>query len=322
MPQKERFDVWTYASASSITTSGDHRGTYWPGMRVALKQTTIKFFVIESVTYSAPNTVITLNGMGLYSLVDAPITAHIDSVEVYPKGFPVQVATFACGLAGGQTITGGTAESDNLTLVSTAHATKGLICFGSSAYDEANNRLGIGLQAPEYPLHVKYSGDIIATIEAAGEDHYANLLLKPTGIEWAYLSFVGPGLAIWSNDESHNCIEVAKTGAVWILGNCSAESFTDRTAAFSGDALAAIEAIKSDVDGNIDHLSLPGFAQYKRIDEGKEIIERDIGNMVSVLTTAVQQLSQALSEKDTQIKDLLARVEALETQSKIQSEMI
>ena len=46
MSEKKRYDVWTYASANSVTVSGDMTGTYWPGMKVALKQGTIKYFVI------------------------------------------------------------------------------------------------------------------------------------------------------------------------------------------------------------------------------------------------------------------------------------
>ena len=48
------------------------------------------------------------------------------------------------GRAGGQQIAGGTAINENLTLKSTEHATKGKIFIGNSAYDEANNNLGIG----------------------------------------------------------------------------------------------------------------------------------------------------------------------------------
>lgn len=57
------------------------------------------------------------------------------------------------GVAGGQSVIGGTAASNNLTLSSTSNATKGKILFGTSAYDEANNRLGIGTASPSYGVH-------------------------------------------------------------------------------------------------------------------------------------------------------------------------
>lgn len=52
------------------------------------------------------------------------------------------------GRAGGQTLTGGTASGENLTLMSTAHATKGNIVFGNSAYAEATNALGLNGATP------------------------------------------------------------------------------------------------------------------------------------------------------------------------------
>lgn len=53
------------------------------------------------------------------------------------------------GRSGGQTLKGDTASAGNLTLQSTAHATRGKILFGSAgAYDEANNRLGVGTASP------------------------------------------------------------------------------------------------------------------------------------------------------------------------------
>ena len=85
MAEKKRYDTWTYASANSITVPGDMTGTYWPGMRVALKQGTIKFFVIDKVEYSSPNTTITLNGFGIYSLTNNTISAHIDTLEACPE---------------------------------------------------------------------------------------------------------------------------------------------------------------------------------------------------------------------------------------------
>jgi len=51
--------------------------------------------------------------------------------------------TLTTGTAGGQSVVGGTEAGETLTLTSTSNATKGKILFGTSAYDEVNNRLGI-----------------------------------------------------------------------------------------------------------------------------------------------------------------------------------
>jgi len=100
---------------------------------------------------------------------------------------------------------------------------------------------------------------------------------------------------------------------VWMASDCSALTFTDRTEAFVGDALEAVKTISSDVDGNIDHDTLPKFVQSTyRDEEGVERPGRNIGNMVSILTTAVQQLHATLSEKEGTIERLEQRVILLE----------
>jgi hypothetical protein len=63
--------------------------------------------------------------------------------------------TLLNGQAGGQILHGGTGSGDDLTLRSTAHATKGSIFIGeASAYDHVNERLGIGVLAPSTKFHV------------------------------------------------------------------------------------------------------------------------------------------------------------------------
>lgn len=52
------------------------------------------------------------------------------------------------GINGGQSVIGGTASGNSLTLSSTTNSAKGKLLFGTSAYDEANNLLGIGTNTP------------------------------------------------------------------------------------------------------------------------------------------------------------------------------
>ena len=86
---------------------------------------------------------ITISGGGSY-------TAGI-GLTLTGSSFSSNLST---GISGGQSAIGGTASGNNLTLSSTSHATKGKILFGTSAYDEVNNRLGIGTTTPLNKLDV------------------------------------------------------------------------------------------------------------------------------------------------------------------------
>ena len=62
------------------------------------------------------------------------------------------------------TIYGSRSSGGNITISSTAHATKGKINFGaSSAFDEVNNYLGIGDNTPSYPIEVGLNGSTFGT---------------------------------------------------------------------------------------------------------------------------------------------------------------
>jgi hypothetical protein len=80
------------------------------------------------------------------------------------------------GRAGGQTLIGGTGSGENLTLQSTSHATKGLIIFGSlAAYDEVNNRLGLGTTSPGTRLDL-VTGNITArSLFSSATNDYTNI---------------------------------------------------------------------------------------------------------------------------------------------------
>lgn len=105
--------------------------------------------------------------------------------------------------------------------------------------------------------------------------------------------------------------EVQGDGDVYVPGNCSALSFTDRTPGYSGDALAEIKSIVNDAQGRISHKTLPAFARAKVPDPetGLQTDGRNIGNMVSILTKAVQQLTEKLEAAEKKITELEAKGE-------------
>jgi len=68
-------------------------------------------------------------------------------------------ANLSTGIAGGQSAIGGTGAGENLTLSSTSNATKGKLLFGTSAYDEVNNKLGIGTAVPVFTAEITASSN-------------------------------------------------------------------------------------------------------------------------------------------------------------------
>lgn len=86
-------ETWTYASADdptfTFTISGDKTTKYQAGQRIKLTQTTDKYFIITKVSYSDPNTTITVYGGTDYDLANAAITSPYYSREKAPFGFPL-----------------------------------------------------------------------------------------------------------------------------------------------------------------------------------------------------------------------------------------
>ncbi|MFA6324960.1 MAG: hypothetical protein WCX46_01910, partial [Candidatus Paceibacterota bacterium] len=101
-------------------------------------------------------------------------SAGYESTLTFNSGLSRSVNTITndliTGLSGGQTVIGGILASESLTLSSTSNATKGKIIFGTSAYDEANNRLGIGTSTPVSSLEVTSTGTtgIVSNVANSG----------------------------------------------------------------------------------------------------------------------------------------------------------
>ena len=101
--------------------------------------------------YSLPTTASQTNWNTAYGWGNHA-TAGYEVALTFSTGLTRSVNTItnnlSTGISGGQSVIGGIAASETLTLSSTSHATKGKILFGTSAYDEANNRLGINTTTP------------------------------------------------------------------------------------------------------------------------------------------------------------------------------
>ena len=80
--------TWAYASASSITISGDVTAFIKKGTKLKFTQGTVKYFVVLASSYSVPNTTLTLAVNTDYPVINGAISAKYSSNYDNPAGFP------------------------------------------------------------------------------------------------------------------------------------------------------------------------------------------------------------------------------------------
>lgn len=91
--------------------------------------------------------------MGATGALDMLRFDTTNAAEALRLGAGVNLFISATGFLNTPYVNGGAGSGDNLQLNSTQHATKGLILFGSSsAFDDVNERLGIGTTSPTYAI--------------------------------------------------------------------------------------------------------------------------------------------------------------------------
>jgi len=83
-------ETWTYINATSFRISGDKTSKYQKEDKVKLAQTTDKYFRITNISYSSPDTTVTVDGFGIYTLANATITNPYYSKMDNPQGFPLK----------------------------------------------------------------------------------------------------------------------------------------------------------------------------------------------------------------------------------------
>jgi hypothetical protein len=128
------------------------------------------------------------------------------------------------GRSGGQILYGGIDAGDDLTLRSTSHATKGHVYLGTaSAYDEVNDRLGIGILAPTTPLHV-YGANASVTIDKTGGGTAVMRLREVGGaVDQSWLFQCDAGAGLFSIRDETNALSPFK-----LYPNSPANSFVIR----------------------------------------------------------------------------------------------
>lgn len=85
-------DTWTYASASTFTIAGvDRTGVYTKGTRLKFTQTSAKYAVVVSSSFSTDTTV-TIAVNTDYTIANAAITAPYYSYMDNPAGYPTHFA--------------------------------------------------------------------------------------------------------------------------------------------------------------------------------------------------------------------------------------
>lgn len=157
--------------------------------------------------------------------------------------------------------------------------TGGLEILGLSDTDSKAIRL-TGVIGSQNPTDTTAAVSILAYKQDAGTDVAA-------------IGAAETAFGVDSNADGTMEFYVLGNGNSWFVGDVSAQSFTDRTPFYSGNALIELKAVTG-IDGEIDHASLPAFAKNEN--------GRDLGAMVSILTKAVQQLTARIEQLELNLR--------------------
>jgi len=201
--------------------------------------------------------------MGITHLFTSAKADGSDVTKVRPSAWNAEhvvdlsgVYALLAGVSGGQTLKGGTGSGENLTLNSTAHATKGKIYFGAnSAYDEVNSRLGIGTAAPTASMHIyKESGTVETRIQATGTTQES--LVSVIGRTSAGANVDG---RVWAASAGVFVIGTFTNHRVQFYANSSKKGQISETGNFGiGDAIPAIsDGVGLHINGKILRLDTP-----------------------------------------------------------------
>lgn len=173
---------------------------------------------------------------------------NVTALKIFNSGIVQGITIYATSNVNSPVIYGGTTASQNLTLSSTEHATKGRVLIGSSSifnFDQTNIRFGIGVN-PDSSLHIKTAGgaNLGVKIETTGASTYAPIDFQtPTGLAGQFLA---TSASFSSGIFSGNQLALASYVANGVL---IASSYGFKIA--TGGLLTTNEAFSIDANANI-----------------------------------------------------------------------
>lgn len=194
-------DTNTYLTGNqTVTLSGDVAGSGATAITTTIANDAVTYAKIQNVSNTdkllgrvsasaGDIEEVTCTDFAQSFLDDADATAGRATLGLGTMAVETATAyALLAGRAGGQTLNGGTASGDDLTLSSTAHGTKGNINFGNSTYDEVNNRLGIGV-APR--TQIENAGTYVGAGLVRAEGEAGTIVGTGIGAEMGYSSGLG-----------------------------------------------------------------------------------------------------------------------------------
>jgi hypothetical protein len=216
-----------------------------------LVQTAADTFAGRTITGSASVSVTNGDGVaGNPTLAVLPAGVDHNSLNNLTVGDVHTQYALLAGRSGGQTINGDTASGGNLTLSSTANATKGRVIIGSNAIDQANNRLGIGTATPSTAIEIQknsviYNEDMnsVTTTTATATTLFTTTT-SSNSVELLKYYVTGMNTSTFTSVAYERTIRVKNVGGTITLGTLQSD-YTNEDAAL---AAASVQVVSSGAD--------------------------------------------------------------------------
>lgn len=226
-----------------------------------LVQTAADTFTGRTITGSASVSVTNGDGVaGNPTLAVLPAGVDHNSLNNLAIGDVHTQYALLAGRSGGQTINGDTASGGNLTLSSTANATKGKVIIGSNAIDQANNRLGIGTASPTTAIEIQknsviYNEDMnsVTTTNATATTLFTTTT-SSNSVELLKYYITGINTSTFTSVSYERTIRVKNVGGTITLGTLQSD-YTSEDAAL---AAASVQVVSSGADILFQVIGLAG----------------------------------------------------------------